>query len=62
MVIAALLTWVLATVGFGATILTRGGTRGTIVRRLDYALTDQRLWDTTPGITTSTNWKSRAEL
>ncbi len=62
MVIAALLTWVLATVGFGATILTRGGTRGTIVRRLDYALTDQRLWDTTPGITTSTNWKSRAEV
>jgi len=62
MVIAALLTWVLATVGFGATILTRGGTRGTIVRRLDYALTDQRLWDTTPGITTSTNWKSRTEV
>jgi hypothetical protein len=61
LVTAALLTWVLATTGLGATILTRGGTRGTVVRRLDYALTDQRLWDTTPGITTSTNWKSRTE-
>ncbi len=60
MVIAAVMTWVLATAGFGATILTRGGVRGTIVRRLDYALTDQQLWDTTPGITSSTGWKSRA--
>ena len=57
--VAALMTWVLATAGLGATILTRGGNRGTIVRRLDYALTDQRLWDTTPGITASTDWKSR---
>ena len=57
--VAALMTWVLATTGLGATILTRGGNRGTVVRRLDYALTDQRLWDTTPGITTSTDWKSR---
>jgi len=61
MVIATLLTWVLATTGLGATILTRGGTRGTVMRRLDYALTDQRLWDTTPGITTSTNWKSHTK-
>ena len=30
--VAALMTWVLATTGLGATILTRGGNRGTIVR------------------------------
>ena len=52
-VMAVLLTWVIVTAGFGATILSRGGIRGTIVRRLDYALTDQRLWDTSPTITTS---------
>ena len=60
--VAALMTWVLATTGLGATILTRGGNRGTIVRRLDYALTDQRLWDTTPGITSSTDWKARSKV
>ncbi len=57
-VMAVLLTWVIATAGFGATILSRGGIRGTIVRRLDYALTDQRLWDTSPAITASS--RSRA--
>lgn len=42
---AGLLTWVLATAGFGATLLSRGGIRGTVVRRLDRALTDARLWE-----------------
>ena len=41
---AATITWVLATAGFGATILTRGGVRGTFVRRLDLALTDEQFW------------------
>ncbi len=39
-----MITWVLATAGFGATILTRGGVRGTFVRRLDLALTDEQFW------------------
>jgi len=41
---AATITWVLATAGFGATLLTRGGVRGTFVRRLDLALTDEQFW------------------
>jgi hypothetical protein len=41
---AATITWVLATAGFGAAILTRGGVRGTFVRRLDLALTDEQFW------------------
>jgi hypothetical protein len=47
---AATITWVLATAGFGATILTRGGVKGTFVRRLDLALTDEQFWtsDTVP--------------
>ncbi len=47
---AAVITWVIATAGFGATILTRGGVRGTFVRRLDLALTDEQFWtsDTVP--------------
>lgn len=47
---AATITWVLATAGFGATLLTRGGVRGTFVRRLDLALTDEQFWtsDTMP--------------
>lgn len=43
-VLAALLTWILATAGLGAMIVTRGGVRGTIVRRLDRALTDEHFW------------------
>ena len=45
-VMAVLITWILATAGFGATILTRGGIRGTIMRRLDRALTDEHYWPT----------------
>jgi hypothetical protein len=47
---AGTITWVLATAGFGATILTRGGVKGTFVRRLDLALTDEQFWtsDTVP--------------
>jgi hypothetical protein len=41
---AALLTWVLATAGFGATIISRAGLRGTFVRQLDLALTDEQYW------------------
>lgn len=44
LVFAALITWFIATAGFGATILTRGGLRGTIVRRLDRALSDEHYW------------------
>lgn len=41
---AALLTWVLATAGFGATIISRAGLRGTFVRQIDLALTDEQYW------------------
>ncbi len=42
---AALLTWILVTAGFGATLVSRGGIRGTVVRRIDRALSDERFWD-----------------
>ncbi len=48
---AALITWVVATAGFGATIISRAGIRGTFVRRLDLALTDEQYW-TDEGIPT----------
>jgi hypothetical protein len=41
---AGFATWVLATAGFGAAIISRGGVRGTFVRRLDLALTDEQYW------------------
>lgn len=41
---AALLTWILATAGLGATIISRAGIRGTFVRRMDQALTDEHYW------------------
>jgi hypothetical protein len=41
---AGVTTWMLATAGFGATILSRAGVRGTFVRRLDMALTDEQFW------------------
>ncbi len=41
---AGVTTWMLATAGFGATILSRAGLRGTFVRRLDMALTDEHFW------------------
>lgn len=41
---AALITWILATAGFGATIISRAGLRGTFVRQLDLALTDEQFW------------------
>jgi hypothetical protein len=44
--VAILITWILATAGFGATILSRGGIRGTIMRRLDRALADEHYWPT----------------
>jgi hypothetical protein len=44
-VVAAVLTWFIATAGFGATIISRGGVRGTIIRRIDAALTDEHYWD-----------------
>jgi hypothetical protein len=44
-VIAAVLTWIVVTAGFGATLVSRAGIRGTIVRRIDRALTDEHLWE-----------------
>lgn len=41
---AALITWIVATAGFGATIISRAGMRGTFVRQLDLALTDEQYW------------------
>lgn len=41
---AAVCTWVLATAGFGAAIISRGGIRGTFVRQIDLALTDEHFW------------------
>jgi hypothetical protein len=41
---ASLITWILATAGFGATIISRAGLRGTFVRQLDLALTDEQFW------------------
>jgi hypothetical protein len=41
---AALLTWILATAGLGAAIISRAGIRGTFVRRMDQALTDEHYW------------------
>jgi len=38
------ITWMIATAGFGATLLSRGGIRATFVRRLDLALTDEQYW------------------
>ncbi len=50
-VAAGVITWTLATAGFGATILSRAGVRGTIVRRLDRALTDEHYWpDSDPSV------------
>jgi hypothetical protein len=44
MVAAGLTTWILATAGFGATIISRAGLRGTFVRQMDLALTDEQYW------------------
>jgi len=41
---AAVITWMLATAGFGAAIISRAGMRGTFVRQLDLALTDEQYW------------------
>ncbi len=43
---AALFTWVMITAGFGATIISRAGIRGTFVRRFDGVMTDQYLYHT----------------
>jgi len=45
---ALIITWMLATAGLGATILSRAGIRGTFGRRLDQALTDEHLYRTPP--------------
>ena len=42
---AVMLTWMIATAGFGAMILSRGGIRGTFTRQLDRALTDEYLYE-----------------
>ncbi len=43
-VTAAFTTWMVATAGFGATLISRGGIRGTFVRQMDLALTDEQFW------------------
>lgn len=43
-VTAAFTTWMIATAGFGAALLSRGGIKGTFVRQLDLALTDEQYW------------------
>ncbi|MGD8727519.1 MAG: hypothetical protein PVH40_07730 [Gemmatimonadales bacterium] len=43
-VTAAFSTWMMATAGFGATLISRGGLRGTFVRQMDLALTDEQFW------------------
>ncbi|UCG85329.1 MAG: hypothetical protein JSW71_15525 [Gemmatimonadota bacterium] len=43
---AIIITWMLATAGFGAAILSRAGIRGTFGRRFDHALTDEHLYHT----------------
>ncbi len=45
---ALIITWMLATAGLGAAILSRAGIRGTFGRRLDQALTDEHLYRTPP--------------
>ncbi len=42
---AVMLTWMIATAGFGAMILSRGGIRGTFTRQLDRAFTDEYLYE-----------------
>lgn len=56
---AALITWILVTAGFGATIISRAGLRGTFVRKLDLALTDEQFW-TDEGMPTQSRYGSVA--
>jgi len=56
-VVAALTTYVIGTAGFGATIISRAGVRGTFVRRLDMALTDEQFW--TPEALTASGSRGR---
>jgi len=43
---AVLVTWMLATAGLGAAVLSRAGIRGTFTRQLDRALSDEYLYQT----------------
>jgi hypothetical protein len=43
---AVVLTWMLTTAGFGATLLSHAGIRGTFTRRFDQALSDEYLYQT----------------
>jgi hypothetical protein len=43
---AIVITWMLATAGFGAAILSRAGIRSTFTRRFDQALSDEYLYNT----------------
>ena len=45
-VTAVLISWIIATAGFGATILSHAGIRGTFTRRFDQALSDEYLYRT----------------
>jgi len=46
-ILAGVLTWVVATAGFGASIISRGGVRGTVMRRIDRALSEGDYWTDT---------------
>jgi hypothetical protein len=46
-IVAGVFTWVLATAGFGASIISRGGVRGTVIRRLDRTLSEGDYWSDT---------------
>jgi hypothetical protein len=45
-VTAFLTSWIIATAGFGATLLSHAGIRGTFARRFDQALSDEYLYRT----------------
>lgn len=45
-VTAILISWIIATAGFGATVLSHAGIRGTFSRRFDQALSDEYLYRT----------------
>ncbi|MBI4503447.1 MAG: hypothetical protein HY700_20095 [Gemmatimonadetes bacterium] len=53
LVAAILFTWIMATVGLGATILSRAGLRGTFRRRIDPQLSGELSWSTVDEIAPS---------
>jgi len=52
-VAAVLVTWVAATTGFGAVLLSRAGMRETFAGRYSGEMTDEYLWATPPATPTA---------